>query len=332
MRHDWEHGGAIDRMQAQFPNAPLPWIDLSTGINPWPYRGPGYGADIYDQLPTQRAYLECRDAMANAIQAPPESLILAPGSEAIIRALPHHVSLKRVAILNPTYGDHEQAWSRAGCDVIEVTDPLALADEVDAVIVCNPNNPDGKQFAREALLSARARLNAHGGWLIIDEAYCDLYPELSLAAHGGQDGLIILRSFGKFYGLPGLRLGAALAPEDLCRRLTEQFGAWPVSSAALHIGTKAYRDQAWQTHTRTELRLAREMLDQVFRSNGLEILGGTDLFGFIRVEDATALWRRLAESGLYVRRFDALPHALRIGLPADEIQLVRVNEALSLSA
>jgi cobalamin biosynthetic protein CobC len=332
MSPDWQHGGAIDRMKTAFPQAPTPWIDLSTGINPWPYRGSGLDAEVYDRLPTQAAFTNCRNALSEATNAPPESICLAPGSELLIRLLPHLLSCRRVAILDPSYGDYSEVWRHTGSDVIATEAPLSLADSVDAVIVCNPNNPNGRVFDAEQLLRARAKLAARGGWLIVDEAYCDLTRSRSLAAHGGAEGLIILRSFGKFYGLPGLRLGAIMAPAHLIKRVSQLFGAWPVSSAALEIGAKAFRDQAWQRDTRAALQAARQALDLVLESNAMRVIGGTDLFRFVQVDDAHAAWQRLAQAGLYVRRFEDMSTRLRIGLPADEIQLARLNEALSLLA
>jgi len=331
MQRDWTHGGAIDRMQAQFPHAPTPWIDLSTGINPWPYRNPNLDETVFDRLPTHANSIACRDAMAAAIGAPPDSLCLAPGSELLIRTLPRLFSPGRVAVLSPTYGDHADVWRAAAREVIASQDPLTCADQVDAIVLCNPNNPDGRVFAPDALRAAHSTLTRKGGWLIVDEAYADLCPELSLAAAGGSDGLIILRSFGKFYGLAGLRLGAMIAPPRVCEQMVRELGAWPVSSGALEIGARAYRDTAWQVRTRATLAEMRGLLDQVLATNGIEIIGGTDLFRFVRPGDAVTTWQRLAEVGIYVRRFDALPGHLRIGLPADAIQLARLNEALSFS-
>lgn len=332
MRRNWHHGGALDQMKAQFPDAPLPWIDLSTGINPWAYRSAQLDTAIYDQLPTQSAYQDCREAMAAAINAPSDNLCLSPGSEAIIRALPQHLDCPRVAVLDPTYNDHAEVWKQAGSEDIQISDPLALAGQVDAIVVCNPNNPDGRCFDPNDLLAARSALARRGGWLIVDEAYCDLEPAQSLAPHGGLEGLIVLRSFGKFYGLPGLRLGAAVGPDKLCTDLTREFGAWPISTAALRIGAEAYRDQAWQTRTRTALARARALLDEVLRDQQIEIVGGTDLFRFVRVANASRAWRTLARAGIYVRRFDALPDHLRIGLPDSETARARLSDALTLLA
>lgn len=332
MTGDWRHGGALDRVRALFPSAPLPWIDLSTGINPWPYRNSDLDQQIHDHLPTRTAYLNCRTALSRTLRAPSENTILTPGSELAIRLLPLLLPAKRVAIFDPTYGDYSAAWASRESDVIKSDDPLSLADNVDAIIICNPNNPDGQIFEPEVLLQVRDKLAARGGWLIVDEAYCDLTPEKSLAPCGGADGLIVLRSFGKFYGLPGLRLGAAIAPTHLCERLSQILGAWPVSTAALDIGSQAFADLTWQNSTRRSLQAAREALDLVLDAHHVRVVGGTDLFRFIEVADAHSVWRHLAELGLYVRHFDTLPNHLRIGLPANDAQRSRLAEALSLLA
>ena len=205
MNEELRHGGALDRMRAAFPEAPEPWIDLSTGINPWPYPAAAIPPSAYTHLPTHSAWQACRSAMAASFGAKADSLILSPGSELPIRLLPTVIAPKRVAILSPTYGDHAHVWRMAGCDVIEVADPLDEAGRADAVVVCNPNNPDGRLFEADALLAARERLAAHDGWLVVDEAYADLMPARSLAPLAGTGNLIVLRSFGKFFGLAGIR-------------------------------------------------------------------------------------------------------------------------------
>ena len=303
MTDDLRHGGAVDRIAKTFPAAPTPWVDLSTGVNPWPYPVDPASLTVLNNLPTQASYQRCLAAMALIVNAPLENIVLGPGSELLIGLLPAVVASNRVAILAPTYGDHARRWKAAGSAVVETDAPLELADTMDAVILCCPNNPDGRTFETEQLEAARKKLAAKGGFLIIDEAFADLDPANSMAARGGAAGLIVLKSFGKFYGLPGLRLGAVIAPEAICKGLSEQLGAWPVSSMALEIGARAYKDVDWQTQTRERLDTARSRLDTILKNAGMSIVGGTDLFRFVATDDATFVWEKLAEAGIYVRRF-----------------------------
>ncbi|MEL6665307.1 MAG: threonine-phosphate decarboxylase CobD [Pseudomonadota bacterium] len=330
MTGDLEHGGAIDQMRFAFPNAPGPWIDLSTGINPWPYPATELAQASLQHLPTLQLYHACRDAMAASIGAKPDALLLSPGSELIIRLLPDVLQTRRIAILTPTYADHASSWARAGADIVRAEDPLECIDAADAIVICHPNNPDGRCFDLEALEWARKKLAARGGWLIVDEAYADLIPDLSLAPKGGEEGLIILRSFGKFYGLAGLRLGGVLAPSIILEAIAKRLGVWPVSGAALEIGARAYADMAWQLAARKKLSIAARQLDTALESVGLSVVGGTDLFRLVEVDDAHADFRRLAEAGIYVRRFDWSETHLRIGLPKNLEAQDRLHEALSL--
>ncbi|MEO0400697.1 MAG: threonine-phosphate decarboxylase CobD [Pseudomonadota bacterium] len=327
---DLLHGGAIDLMRQRFPDAPTPWIDLSTGINPRPFPHADVSTAAIAHLPTKAIMDACRHAMSDAINAPEESIVLAPGSELLIRILPSVLALRTVSVLTPSYGDHARVWRMAGATLIETDDPLAYADRADAVVVCNPNNPDGRSFTQDDLDAARMRLASRNGWLIVDEAYADLTPDLSLANAGGKDGLIILRSFGKFYGLAGLRLGAVLAPPAVRSSIATRLGVWPISGAALEIGTRAYNDNNWRNDARRKLQTMRTRLDRIFSNDNTEVVGGTDLFRFVRFKDAHAVWMRLAKQGVYVRRFDWSTHHLRFGLPYDKYSEDRLSKALSL--
>ncbi|NQY13348.1 MAG: threonine-phosphate decarboxylase [Henriciella sp.] len=331
MKQDLVHGGAIDVMRMDYPDAPKPWIDLSTGINPWPYPNIKLSRKALTHLPTSADYQACQQAMATAIDAPPQTLILAPGSELLIRLLPDMLSAERVAILSPTYGDHSEAWRRAGVEIMHSENPLGLASMADIVVVTQPNNPNGRVFTLQALESARQELARRGGWLIIDEAYVDLRPEQSLARHeAGADGLILLRSFGKFFGLAGLRLGAMLAPESLADAMAKRLGVWPISGAALEIGTRAYSDVDWQIQTRTLLANAAARLDALLSEANIRVIGGTELFRFIEHPNANDVFEHLARQGIYVRRFAWSKQHLRIGLPANSEAEWRLRAALSL--
>ncbi len=330
MTDDLLHGGALDLMRRRFPDAKGPWLDLSTGVSPFAYPDVAVSDAALRNLPTRAMMHDCRSAMAAAIGAPDESLLLAPGSELLIRLLPDMITPRSVAILSPSYGDHARVWRAAGADVIETPSPLEHAENVDAIVLCNPNNPDGSVFARRDLESVRAQMAARGGWLIVDEAYADLNPVVSLAPLGGENGLIVFRSFGKFYGLAGVRLGALIAPGPIRNLMTDRLGVWPVSGAALEIGARVYADKKWAEDTRVRLAAARARVDRILAKGGVNICGGTDLFRFVEAQDAYALWERLARSGVYVRRFDWSPRHLRIGLPPDGQAEERLRKALTL--
>ncbi len=320
-------GGALDAMRELFPSAPEPWVDLSTGINPWPWSATGWGDAPY-RLPTETDRQGCVAAMASAFGAPEQSILVGPGSELLIHLLPALLRPKQVAVLSPTYADHAHVWRTSGCHVIETPTPLAEARSCDMVVICNPNNPDGTRFDPDAIEVARRHLRKHSGWLVVDEAFADLTPEISSAPRAVSGNLIVLRSAGKFYGLAGLRLGALLGPPKLLDRLAAHMGVWRVSTPALTIGAAAYEDCAWQTATRQRLAKARERLDHLLAQTEYHVMGGTDLFRYVEVSDADKVWNRLAEHGVYVRRFSWTNQHLRIGLPKDATAETRLLDAL----
>ena len=323
------HGGRIDAMARAFPDAPLPWVDLSTGINPVSYPVPEIAAEAWTRLPGEAARARCERAMAGAFGCDAGFCRAVAGTEVVIRQLPSILCAETVAVRAPSYADHAQSWWCDGAKVLSVSDPLELSENADAVVLVNPNNPDGHCWPVERIEEARARLAARGGWLIVDEAYADLDPAQSVASFAGEEGLIVLRSFGKFYGLAGLRLGAVLAAPNILRRMGERLGGWDVSGPALAIGEGAYADRDWQAATRDDLALRMQEMRAVIESSGLEDRGGTDLFRFVRASDARTLWHQLALNGVAVRRFTGDGHHLRIGLPADTAALTRLSDALN---
>ena len=330
MSEDLRHGGALDRVAIRFPAAPLPWIDLSTGINPWSWPVDRVDPDSLHRLPTHGDMDRCRTAMAEAFPAPASALTLVPGTEVAIRLLPQILDARRVAVLSPSYGDHAETWNAAGAELVATADPLDHAESADVVVLCNPNNPDGRCFDADVLADARERLARRGGWLIVDEAYADLDPVRSLAPLAGSPGLVILRSTGKFFGLPGLRLGAVLGPPTLAAALERLLGVWRISGPALAIGTRAYADIDWQQSMRERLAAARARLDALLEAGGGRVTGGTDLFRYVEVHDAHATWHKLCEHGIYTRRFDWTRSHLRVGLPGTPEAEARLASALSL--
>lgn len=324
------HGGDLDAARRRFGAPEAGWLDLSTGISPWPYPFTPPGAETWQRLPGADALDALRRAAARCYGAPDGACVCpAAGTQAILQLLPRlQAAPRRVAVVAPTYGEHAATWAAAGHDVAEV----ASLDEAEAmariVIVTNPNNPDGRTERPAHLAGLADRLAAHGGCLVVDEAFADTEPASSLAPRCDRPGLIVLRSFGKFHGLAGIRLGFALAASDRARALIAALGPWAVSGPALAIGTEALLDDDWQAQTRLRLARMAARLDAVLAGAGLPVIGGTSLFRLAETPDAAALHERLGAAGILVRPFPAHPDWLRFGLPADEAGLDRLAAAL----
>ncbi|KAA0593533.1 cobalamin biosynthetic protein CobC [Azospirillum lipoferum] len=323
------HGGDLDGARAAFPGAPEPWIDLSTGINPWPYPLPPVPRDAWTRLPGRRAEAALRTAAADCYGVPSAELVAAAsGSQALIQLLPRLRAPGSVAVLGPTYAEHARCWALAGHDVRMVGEVASADGLTDVLVVVSPNNPDGRRWPVARLLELGAAQAARGGWLVVDEAFADMRPEDSLAPHAGRPGLVILRSFGKFFGLAGLRLGIALAPADLAAALREAIGPWSVSGPGLSIATAALGDRGWIASTRDRLAGAAAELDRLLEDAGLRVAGGTELFRLVEDARAPALYHALGAAGILVRRFEHRPDWLRFGLPGDDAAWQRLGDAL----
>lgn len=310
----------LARARALFPNAPLPCLDLSTGINPVAYPAPAITPEALHRLPDQDEISRLEAAAATAFGAPdPACVVAGPGTQIFISLLPRLFgqSDAKVAVLSPTYGEHAIAWAGAGFCVTTPNDLDALAD-ADIAVLCRPNNPDGRVVPRQTVLALADDLANRGGVVVVDEAFVDLEDETrSLADAIGHPGLILLRSFGKWSGLAGVRLGFLLAAPSVAARLRAAIGPWAVSGPALAAGLAAIPDATWRAEARARLAQDAIRLQALLIRQGLQRVGGTHLFQLYEGPNAQAIWRRFGEAGILVRSFNAKPSWLRFGLPPE---------------
>lgn len=316
------HGGDLSDVQRRFPDAPLPWIDLSTGINPIPYPLPPLSAGTWHRLPSSTDEASFLKAAARRYGVRDlTTIVAAPGTQALIQLLPRLMPRSRVAVLGPTYEEHEVCWRRSGHDVTVVAE-LGDADGADVVVVVNPDNPTGRLIPRTALHPPK-------GLLVVDEAFIDFEPPGASLAADLPPRTVVLRSFGKAYGLAGLRLGFAVAERGLAGQLRTELGPWAVSGPALEIGRAALGDESWLATAAERLRESARNLDCLLRDSGFTRLGGTTLFRLVGHPHAADVVTTLARHGIHVRIFARHPSWLRFGVPADEAQVARLASALS---
>jgi cobalamin biosynthetic protein CobC len=236
------------------------------------------------------------------------TIVAAAGTQQLIQVLPQVLAGRRISIAEPTYSEHAKVWAAAGREIVGEDEPADIA------VIVNPNNPDG-----------RIRPLPKAPVVIVDEAFCDVMPEASAIGSGA----IVLRSFGKFFGLAGLRLGFAIAAPDISVRLNEALGPWAVSGPAIEVGTRALSDAAWIEKNRNHLKDLRQKLDAVLEGVGLKIVGGTNLFRLVEDRNAAALHTHLGRVGILVRAFAGQPSWLRFGLPGRDKDFARLAQALS---
>ena len=319
-RWTW-HGGGIEAARRHFGTGD--WIDLSTGINPHPWPGAANMVFDWQRLPEPEALTRLEVIAASYFGVDARHVCAVPGSEIGLRLTGTLVggSARHIA---PSYRTHGEM----------VADNMPIVREAarrhdGTLILANPNNPDGHATGADAM---RALLNGRGAddWLLVDEAFADVDPAASIAPSVDDTArLIVFRSFGKFFGLAGVRLGFVIAPQPIVTALRDRLGAWPLSTAAIAIGTAAYADRDWVAATRARLHADAEALDALLARRGHRPIGDCPLFRLIEVDDAQALFERLARRAILTRPFADQPHWLRIGLPADADARARLEAALA---
>lgn len=321
------HGGRLDAARRLFPDAPQPWIDLSTGVNPRAYPLPPLADEVFTRLPDDDAFAALDGAARKAYGAPAGAdVVPGGGAQAFIQMLPRFVPAKRVAILGFTYAEHAVCWAAMGAqvDTVETLDALANAD---VGVIVNPNNPDGRVVGPQDILSAAAQMSQRG-LLIVDESFMDFTPEASVARFAQNESLLVLRSFGKAYGLPGLRLGFALCSRARGAKLRAALGPWAVSGPALSIGARALADQAWRIGAARACTGDAARLDALLTKARFQIVGGTTLFRLAAHPQASRWFAYLAARGILTRAFADRPDWLRFGLPPNESAWARLAAAL----
>ena len=292
-----DHGGGIDAACARWGGARGDWLDLSTGINPRPYPIPPLPVDAWTALPDQAAHAALEQAARRFWNIPASAAVIAaPGASALIARIPALLPAAQVAIPGPTYNEHARAFRACG---------WAVSDEAaEATVIVHPNNPDG-----------RLHPAPRSPFRVIDESFCDVTPDATHMGEATRPGTLILKSFGKFWGLAGARLGFAIGDPSLIDRLKPMIGPWAVPGPTLAIATAALSDAAWADAARARLTHDAQRLDALMSAAGITPLGGTTLFRLYDTPDAAEWQARLARHHILSRIFPYSQRWLRLGLP-----------------
>ncbi|HWH88659.1 MAG TPA: threonine-phosphate decarboxylase CobD [Pseudomonas sp.] len=324
-----EHGGRLRQAARDYGIAEADWLDLSSGLAPWPFPIPEIPLRAWARLPETDDGLE--QAACDYYGA--AQVLPVAGSQMAIQLLPRLRRAGKVGVLSPCYAEHAEAWRRSGYIVREVLEQEVefFLDSLDVLVVVNPNNPTGLSLSPARLLDWHARLAQRGGWLVVDEAFMDNTPQLSLAPYAHQVGLVVLRSFGKFFGLAGVRLGFVLAERKLLKLLAEQVGPWAVSGPTRVLGAACLQDTDGHTRQRIRSDEASERLAALLTRCGFAPQGGCALFQWLITEHAEALHEFMARRGILLRLFSH-HSSVRFGLPADAGQELRLEQALQAFA
>jgi threonine-phosphate decarboxylase len=182
-------------------------------------------------------------------------------------------------------------------DATVLDDTLGKRRDVGLVFLCNPNNPTGDSVPRQDVLRIAQRVREAGAMLVVDEAFADFAPHLSVAPDV-DEGLFVARSFTKFFAVPGLRLGCLITSE--VERVRAFQPSWSVNAVAAAVGISAAGDRAFAEATLTEVELRRqELLDALEELTEITAYPGSANFFLAR--GPRTLPEDLARKGVLVR-------------------------------
>ena len=311
-RHHGAHGAVAARSLGL---AEGDLLDFSQNINP-------LGAPARALEAAQRAlrgeagrypdgeYRDLREALASYLGVSPEEVLPTNGgAEALFLAARCGPGRGKALILEPTFSEYAAAARAAGLEPLRRIarrpedgfrlDPGALEDldGVGLVFLCNPNNPSGDALGRAEVLEAADHVLGAGATLVLDEAFADFVPGISAVAQT-RENLYVARSFTKFFGMPGLRLGCLVCPDP--ERASRYQPSWPVNVVAAAAATAAVGDRSFVDSSVAEVKRLREE-----QFEGLEAISGLTPFpgqaNFLLVRGPEGLAGRLARRGILVR-------------------------------
>ena len=284
------HGGALDAMKRRHPDFQGNWIDLSTGICPYSY--PPLISDDekikWQYLPSSDLYNALQEKAAVYFSVPASHVLPIAGVQSFINILPSITAGDAIFYIRKfTYAEYAHKVKSFGKKLVYFQDFDALKNlcvpanskgknspdmSAKIIIICNPNNPDGDIFSNDDFNILCNNLQPHD-ILIIDEAFMDLFPEKSATKLIEKyHNLIILKSFGKFFGLAGVRLGFCLATPDLLKYIAPFHGPWSPSTPAMQLGIKAYNDAPWVLENTAKILKISAIMQQILQNIGFKIM------------------------------------------------------------
>jgi threonine-phosphate decarboxylase len=270
------HGGDVSQLARTLGLNLADLLDFSANINPLGFP-PGLAAAVREAMAEIVHYpdlrcLQLREDLAAYHRLSPEQILVGNGSTELIYLAVRALRPNRGLIVTPAFSEYEHALKVARVPVeFHPTDaahnftlheiPEPQVD--DLVFLAHPASPSGALLAPELILAAAARVEAAGAYLLLDEAFVDFVEEASCKIHLGRfPRLMILRSFTKFFGIPGMRLGFLLGGPELLARLAEAQEPWSVSTMAQCMGRACLADLDYMEQTRTLIKGEREFLRQ----------------------------------------------------------------------
>lgn len=320
-----EHGGNLERAMQSYGGSPSDWIDISTGISPFSASLPELRLSDWHRLP-ESASLDELAQIAQVYYASNQECIVTSGSQFLINHLPDLLK-GDIGILEPSYGEYAASFARHGREY-NALDTIDEIDDVQSIILANPNNPDGRLYAQGELYELAEVLKKRDGYLVVDEAFCDVCDNASMLIADPIENLIVLKSFGKFFGLAGARIGFVFAHNDVLHQIEQLQGPWSVSGPSISVAKYVLTCDGIHQDLLREISSRHSQFIQMLSDTRLKIIGGTKLFTLIEHENATDLHEHFLNKKILTRKFDYNACWLRLGLTSSTEEDLRLKQAI----
>ena len=338
-----EHGGCLNRAIQRFGGTKSEWLDLSTGINPNPYPCENIPSICWQHLPSD--YSGLIQAAKKYYKTNSMEPLPVAGLQSILNWLPKVLieeNEPKILIQKPAYEEHQRIWSRYSRHCKNFESAKCLENDIinfrpKVVVIVNPNNPSSEMITAEEIVDWSHQLKRVGGYLFIDEAFMDVYPNMSLLNLDGskqliEQNVIVYRSIGKFFGLAGARVGFLYLNQNLRDVFSKLIEPWHISHPSKWIVTQALNDEVWQHNAfqdivEIEIKLTRVLKNWIEAHSELmdAEISSSKLFVSIKHPKAHVLHSFLAENKIW-SRLVAKDQIVRLGLPnrKDLLQLTQV--------
>ncbi|HUI46225.1 MAG TPA: threonine-phosphate decarboxylase CobD [Nitrospirota bacterium] len=321
------HGGNIYEAAKQYGLDIKKIIDFSSNVNAlgpssMARRAARWSLSIIDRYPDPEM-TDLRRAIARYYGIKPEQVACDNGANGLIHLIPRVFRPRKVLIPIPTFSEYASAAQDAGCGVVPFplrerdgfrVDPVEMSfamKGVDMAFLCNPNNPTGQMVPKQEMLEIVSYAHQQGTTLVLDEAFMDFLESESMVKEAVQTSRIIcLRSFTKFFGMPGLRIGYAISDEVTIAELRKFQEPWTVNIPAERAAIAALDDWGYIKKTRRLIRKERDrMLSALRLLPGVETYPGSANFVLFKLvsADVHTLRQKLGYRGLLVRDCTGFP-------------------------
>ncbi len=316
-----KHGGNIYGLAAQLDTDPEDILDFSANINPlgppeWLRAEISRAIGLISHYPDPDCS-KLAAAIADYHNVTRRQIVVGNGSTELLHLLPQVLNASRIVIPAPSYAGYgESAGKRPIVEPrLSENENFALNLEVieetvrpdDLVYLGRPNNPTGDLPNAQELRNFAFEHPDNS--FVIDESFLGFVPNAESLAVGMPSNMAVLRSMTKFYAIPGLRLGYAVADSETAAALRERRLEWSVNTLAQKVGVAALRDGDYARRSRGKVVELRARLERALSGiNGLKTYPSTANFILVRIEandwDARKLERKLLENGIAIRVCD----------------------------